>query len=218
MFYLDPNYNYHWLESAPSYNKYLIEQYLTKFNEVQEDETLDPEQKANAIASLLNGIARLAGIDPELLYADMGGVIEAIAAVNYSVKKAVDEAVPNSSDDDEKQEELNVDDNEIVSLQEYHYQLVVSLVNTELAVDLESALKIAAETPCEHVEGYIAARIKFLNHDKIVEEKKAKETAKETAELERIVDQQMADGTFYDGLLDPATAGKVPIDLSVFNS
>lgn len=204
MFYLDPNYNFHWLESAPLGNVHLLQKYLAKFNEVQSDNRFTKQQKAVAIASLLHKIAELARVDEELLLFDIEGVINAIATVNFSVKKAVTEAEATNNKIDSEQEE------EVVSLQDYHYQLITSLINTELAVDLESALKIAEHTPYKHLEGYVAARIKFLNRDKI----EAKEKEIETKKLENFVDSQIQNGTFYTDMLDPATAGKVPIDLS----
>ena len=132
-------------------------------------------------------------------------MLGAIAEVNFSVKKAVDEVDLEPKAKSQKP----IADEETLSLQEYHYRLVTQLVNTELC-DLAGAIKITQEQPFKDVEGILAARIKFLNRDKIKEEEKAKETA----ELEKVVDKQMADGTFFGDLLDPTTAGKERIDLS----
>lgn len=184
MFYLDPNFRFHWIESAPSGNVHLIEKYLSKFNEIQANTEIKEQQKAIAIDSLLSGIAELAGVDKQLLLNDIEGVLNKIAAVNFSVKKAVDDTV----NQDDKKSKKEKEKEEVVTLEDYHYQLVTSLVNCELAVDLESALKIAENTPYKQLEGFITARIKFLNHD-----------SKDKEKISEEVVEEIVDNTFFEG-------------------
>ena len=195
MFYIDTKLNFHWIESTSVKNVAIIEKALKKLGEVQQKYADD----SAPVVSLLNLIADLAKIPRSLLFDDIENVLNAIATVNFSVQTV----------DTEVTQPTALADKETISLDEFHYQLVAQLVNTELC-DLPNAMRITSEQPFKDVEGILKARIKFLNRDKIEEEKRALETK----ELEKVVDRQIVDGTFYDDLLDPSTAGKVPIDLA----
>lgn len=136
-------------------------------------------------ASLLAHIARLSGVELELLSSDIEGVLNAIAEVNFKV------TAEGRGQKAEGIEEAALQEEEQITLQDYQYQLITSLVNAELAVDLESALKIASELPYKDVEGYLQARIKFLNRDKIEEEKAGTELIEE-----------LKDGSFFGSTKD----------------
>lgn len=127
---------------------------------------------------MLELIAKLSGVSFELLANDIEGILGAIAQVNFEV----------SSSDGKELETPNIESEpkQSITLEDYHYQLVTSLVNAELAVDLESALKIASDTPYKDVEGYLKARVNFLNKDQIDNEKAGKELMNE-----------LADGSFF---------------------
>ena len=136
-------------------------------------------------ASLLAHIARLSGVELELLSSDIEGVLNAIAEVNFKVRSKKEEI--------RSENVLQEDQEEQITLEDYQYQLVTSLVNAELAVDLESALKIASELPYKDVEGYLKARIKFLNRDKEEEERQEKERQK----IGESIASELNDGTFF---------------------
>lgn len=174
MLYLDCNSNYHLIKSCAIANLSDLQLCFEKLAS-----TTNPQSKA----SLLELIAKLSGVSFELLGSDIEGVLSAIAQVNFQV-----------SSSDEKQSEtpdLESEPKEPITLQDYHYQLVTSLVNAELAVDLESALKIASDTPYKDVEGYLKARVNFLNKDQIDNEEAGKELMSE-----------LADGSFFGSTKD----------------
>ncbi len=191
MLYLAPDKTYHFIESVAIANLAKLEQCLRELNTAQDKYGTD----SHAVVSLLLLICELSGVSQELLFQDIDSVIGAIATVNFSVK---DERSDNSKISDSNDDGRN----ETISLEDYHYQLVTSLVNSELAVDLESALKIASELPYKDIEGYLKARIKFLNRDKIEEEKKEKFKEEKIKEVR----QEIADGTFFNGLQDALIA------------
>jgi hypothetical protein len=185
MFYLDRSLNFHYLESAPSKNVALIEMCLKKLNEIQDK----CEPDSPPIISLLNMIADLAKVEREWIFNDTEEVLAAIASVNFSVAKAVDQVDnPKSS----------ANNNELISLQDYHYQLVTQLVNADLC-DLPQALKITSEQPFKDVEGILKARIKFLNRDQEAKEKQEKERQN----IGQSIAEQLKDGSFFgDGFQD----------------
>ncbi len=69
-------------------------------------------------------------------------------------------------------------------------------VNAELAVDLESAVHIASLVPYKDIEGYLKARVNFLNKDQIEKEKKEKFEKEKIEEVK----QEVLDGSFFEGL------------------
>lgn len=177
MWHLDTSNNYHWIESAPSKNVAAIARTLQKLTEVQEKHA----DNSAPVISLLNLIADYAGVERSLLFEDVEGVLNAIATVNFSHEAC-------SSDNALEDKKSNNKEQESLSLEDYHYQLVTSLVNAELAVNLESALKVASTTPYKDLEGYLKARIKFLNRDpeKEQQEKAGKELI-----------QELSNGSFF---------------------
>ncbi len=138
-------------------------------------------------ASLLGHISRLSGVAIELIADDVEGVLSAIAQVNFKTAECGDRQAPelNSGEpvtqkhDSTSAPTQEKETEEPITLQDYQYQLVTSIVNAELAIDLESAVKIASELPYKDIEGYLKARIKFLNRhaEKEAEEKKELEQA-----------------------------------------
>ena len=198
MWHLDTSNNYHWIESAPSKNVAAIARTLQKLTEVQEKHA----DNSAPVISLLNLIADYAGVERSLLLDDIEGMLNAIATVNFSHEDAVSEVSSDTRDVREalgtKHEALedkkpSSEEQEPLSLEDYHYQLVASLVNAELAVDLESALKIAAATPYKDLEGYLKARIKFLNREQIEAQKERKIEEKASSELV----EELASGEFF---------------------
>lgn len=151
---------------------------MKKLNEIQDK----CEPDSQPIISLLNMIADLAKVDREWIFNDTEEVLSAIASVNFSVAKAVDDVTADKVNGESKP----------ISLQDYHYQLVTQLVNAELC-DLPSAIKITSEVPYKDVEGYLKARINFLNRDKIEEEKQKLEEEKAKQELV----EELASGEFF---------------------
>ncbi|MGL5835145.1 MAG: hypothetical protein ACRC1Z_18220 [Waterburya sp.] len=163
----------------------LIEMCFKKLNEIQNK----CEPDSQPIISLLNMIADLAKIEREWIFDDTEEVLAAIASVNFSVAKAVD---------DVSTADKNNNNNESISLQDYHYQLVTQLVNSELC-DLPQALKITSEQPFKDVEGILKARIKFLNRDQEAKEKQEKERQ----DIGQSIAEQLNDGSFFgDGFQD----------------
>ncbi len=185
MLYLDFNQNYHILKSCPIANLADLQLCFEKLAEVQGEYSLD----SPAIVSLLQHIARLSGVSFDLLAADIDGVLKAIAQVNFAVENDVRE---------EKEASEQKGKAETITLQEYQYQLVTSLINAELAVDLESAVYIASLVPYKDVEGYLKARVNFLNKDQIEKEKKEKFEKEKIEEVK----QEVLDGSFFQGLGD----------------
>ena len=174
MLYLDVSGNYHIIKSCAIANLSDLQSCFEKLAT-----TTNPQSKA----SLLELIAKLSGVSFELLASDIEGVLGAIAQVNFQV-----------SSSDEKQsdiDDLESEPKEPITLRDYHYQLVTSLVNAELAIDLESALKIASDAPYKDIEGYLKARVNFLNKDQIDNEKAGKELMSE-----------LADGSFFGSTKD----------------
>ena len=178
VFYLDSNQNYHIIKSCPIV--YLADLQLC-FEKLAQ---IDINSQAGA--SLLGHISRLSGVAIELIADDVEGVLSAIAQVNFKVAsppRVAHEGNPQDRTRSPNKEQIVSDEaaiaQEQITLQDYQYQLVASIVNAELAVDLESALKIASELPYKDVEGYLKARIKFLNRhaEKEAEEKKELEQA-----------------------------------------
>ena len=185
MLYLDPNFNYHIIKSCALSNLVDLQLCFEKLAEVQEEYSLD----SPAIVSLLQHIARLSGVSFDLLAADIDGVLKAIAEVNFAVENDVRE---------EKEASEQKGKAETITLQEYQYQLVTSLINAELAVDLESAVHIASLVPYKDIEGYLKARVNFLNKDQIEKEKKEKFEKEKIEEVK----QEVLDGSFFQGLGD----------------
>lgn len=175
MLYLDSNSNYHIIKSCAIANLSDLQLCFEKLAS-----TTNPQSKA----SLLGLIAKLSGVSFELLANDIEGVLGAIAQVNFEVLKDTPSDI--KSQKSEVRSEIESEPSEPITLEDYHYQLVTSLVNAELAVDLESALKIASDTPYKDVEGYLKARVNFLNKDQIDNEKAGKELMNE-----------LADGSFF---------------------
>ena len=185
MLYLDCNSNYHLIKSCAIANLSDLQSCFEKLAS-----TTNPQSKA----SLLELIAKLSGVSFELLASDIEGVLGAIAEVNFQVEKRSEPKSTNQSEDSEPKKPI--------TLQKYQYQLVTSLVNAELAVDLESALKIASEIPYKDIEGYLTIRINFLNQDKIKEQEKEKFIDQKIEEVK----EEIADGSFFKGLSEAMAA------------
>ena len=200
MLYLDSNQNYHIIKSCAIANLADLQLCFEKLAQIQVEGCSGEESISNqpgqekcsldspAVISLLQHIARLSGVSFELLASDIDGVLKAIAEVNFQV---------GSQKRDVRSEEIEqIDKTEGITLQDYQYQLVTSLVNAELAVDLEAAVYIASELPYKDVEGYLRARIKFLNQDQIEKEKKEKFEQEKIEEVKK----EVLDGSFFEGL------------------
>ncbi len=187
MLYQDASGNYHLIKSCAIANLsdlQLCFEKLASTNNPQSEDTSDgvsPSACDVRKASLLELIAKLSGVSFELLASDIDGVLKAIAEVNFQVTN------------NEKKEQTLIlkEKEESITLQDYQYQLVTSLVNAELVVDLKSALKIAKELPYKDVEGYLKARVNFLNKDQIDNEKAGKELM-----------QELTDGSFFGSTKD----------------
>lgn len=193
MWYVDTTLNFHWLESTSVKNVAIIEKALKKLNDVRQNH----EDDSVPVISLLNIIADLAKIKRSLLFDDIENGLKAIAAVNFTVKKAVGEATQQT----EEAVETENKEEEAITLEEYHYGLVAQLVNTELC-DLPEAIKITDEQPFRDIEGILKARIKFLNRDKEAELKKEKEQQ----ELGKSITSELSDGSFFGGGFQDAVA------------
>ena len=174
MFFLQ-NQTYYYIQPTYINRLPLLYKWWAKLSEVIEQYGLE----ATETKSVLSAIAYYANLDfeiTELNETELSEVLNAIAEVNFQRE--------------EKETEETTDDNdssgESLTLEDYQYQLVTSLVNAELAVDLESALKIASEVPFKDLEGYLSLRIKFLNRDEIADEKAGKELIEE-----------LGDGSFW---------------------
>ncbi len=176
MLYLDSNQNYHIIKSCPIAHLADLQLCFEKLAQI--------DINSQAGASLVEHISRLSFVPIELIVDDVEGVLSAIAQVNFKVASG-------ASASEVSDEESTISEEESITLQNYQYQLVTSLVNAELAVDLESALKIAENLPYKDVEGYLKARVNFLNRDKIDNEKAGKELMKE-----------LADGSFFGSTKD----------------
>ncbi len=185
MLYQDVSGNYHIIKSCAIANLSDLQLCFEKLAS-----TTNPQSKA----SLLQLIATLSGVSFELLASDIEGVLGAIAEVNFRVEEhPQSESVGQPKEGEQK---------EPITLKEYQYQLIGSLVNAELAVDLESALKIASEIPYKDIEGYLTSRIRFLNQDKIKEEEKEKFIDEKIQEVK----EEISNGSFFKGLSEAITA------------
>ena len=127
--------------------------------------------------SVLKAIADCSGLDFDittLSEEDVAIVLNAIASVNFPAKEKDDTT-----------------EGEGISLDEYKYQTINGLVSSELAIDLESALKIASTVNHKDLEGYLTARINFLNRDETNNKKEAETLMKE-----------LTDGSFWGNSTD----------------
>lgn len=194
MFYLDSNNNYHLIKSCPIVHLADLQLCFERLAQIE-------DINSQTGASLLGHISRLSGVAIELIADDIEGVLSAIAQVNFKVASSpriASEGNPQDRTRSPNKEQIvseevapSVSKGDEITLQDYQYQLVTSLVNAELAVDLESALKIAKNLPYKDLEGYLKARVNFLNRDKIDNEKAGKELMKE-----------LADGSFFGSTKD----------------
>ncbi len=189
MLYLDSNFNYHIIKSCAIANLADLQLCFEKLAQIQDKYALD----SPAVISLLQHIARLSGVSFELLASDVDGVLKAIAEVNFASSREEVKEI-----ETEEKAQKDSESAETVTLKEYQYQLVSSLVNAELAVDLESAVHIASLVPYKDVEGYLKARVNFLNKDQIEKEKKEKFEKEKIEEVK----QEVLDGSFFQGLGD----------------
>ncbi len=138
--------------------------------------------------SVLKAIADCSNLDFDLTTLtedELATVLNAIASVNFK-----------SSDEPEKEETSDP-----ISLDEYKYQTINGLVNSELAIDLEAALKIAGLINHKDLEGFLLARINFLNKDKIDEKKEAETLMKELSDGSFWGDSNDGKDGFKDGVM-----------------
>lgn len=139
----------------------------------------------------LNTISELAQLPfklSEVTEEELTQVLEKTMLVNFPEKEEKDQP------DDFPEEKP-----EKVTLAEYQTALITNLVNSELAIGLESAIKVSQQLTHVELEACIDARLKFLNRDRIRDEKAA-----------RSLVEEVKDGSFFgkvkDGR-DPAQEG-----------
>jgi hypothetical protein len=139
---------------------------------------------SSQVKSITKAIADCANLEfslHELTEADLAVVLKAIAEVNFESKieeTSFREASSRTAREPSKE----------ISLDEYKYQTINGLINAKLAIDLESALKVASLVNHKDLSGYLKDRINFLNQDKIDSQKEAESLM-----------QELEDGSFWGG-------------------
>ncbi len=177
---------------------------------------LSEQQKISQLEALLGHIFKLSRLPKELSGLEVNQLIDLIVKVNFSCIQNVDEdrvmeeemagvAVPERECTEELDTEQDFDDRffghlhhhipakeeskqEKVTLKAYKYQILVSLVNSELAIDMESALRIAKQMPHDELRECLNVRVKALNKDDDKEEQE--KTANELI-------LEVTDGSFF---------------------
>ena len=183
-FFLGKDRAYHQIESCSILNLPKLQQWLSLLAQAAEQYDWESDE----IDSILNQIYKLAGIEPDWVDRhNQEEVLRLITEVNFE-KVASSKEQGASEEDELTTYDLRPTTSESLSLTDYCYLTVASLVNAELAVDLESALSIARSIPLTELEGYLKYRIRFLNGDdkKEEEEKAGKELM-----------QELTDGSFF---------------------
>ena len=139
--------------------------------------------ESDEVKSIIKQIVELSGLDINWLDPyNTEEVLNLITEINFTKNTS-------QESQEEKQE------TESLSIQDYSYLTIASLVNAELAVDLESAISIASSIPLSELEGYLKYRLKFLNSDKEREEEERladENTGKELVE-------ELKTGDYFSG-------------------
>ena len=197
-FFLGSDRAYHSLETCSITNLPKLQQWLSLLPTAVEKHGWESDE----VDSVLEQVYKLAGVEDSWVDRyNQEEVLQSIAEVNFQEVRGTGRIKKSLQKAEEK------DEGKSMSLEDYCYLTVTSLVNAELAVDLESAIAIASSVPLADLEGYLRYRIKFLNHAVEEEEKKNREREKASQELV----EELQDGSFFgDGFLEALAGGKSP--------
>ncbi|ELS01165.1 hypothetical protein Xen7305DRAFT_00008670 [Xenococcus sp. PCC 7305] len=179
----------HYLIDSTYHSRFAkLHQWWAKLPEIIE--TFGPDSLEASFA--LDNLGELANLDfklSELPPEELNEALEKIASANFQFKEEEPEGAPTKK----PQEPLSIED--------YQSQLTVDLVNSGLCPDLRAAIAISDITPHKLLEGYIKARLNFLNRDQINNEEAAESLMQELKDGSFFGKAEKGKDPFRDGVL-----------------